>query len=416
MWPYCLNHSRIINCLSDKKGSTMSSGTRIIRRAAAAAAAVSLALGVAACSSSGGGSTGNSGSGLPDTVKVLSTRVLTGVASFAGINSKKGSDLALDEIAQQKYLGSTKLEFDTKDAGQTTQLAASYASQAAADKSYSILFGPETSSLATAVSAITQKSKLPTVFVQAGSSSVMAGDYIYRLTAPVSSYFDIAGRYVKGKGYSTAAVIYASDNPTLTELGSTTVPGLASKYGFTVSSTDKTTGTANDFTSFATKVAQAKPDAVFLLLNGGQDPTAITQLKNAGYGGAFVSMSAMGAGNLKPAGDIAKGAAWATDFTPTQSNATSQKFVAAYKAKYSGESPNNYAAEGYDATWFIARALKSGNSADREAVLKGMQTVAAQGFDGAMGKLTFDGTDLRVAGTMAEWTGSDEQAVTVPSP
>jgi branched-chain amino acid transport system substrate-binding protein len=390
---------------------------RFTRRASAAlAVAGALTLTVAACSSSSGGSSGGGGgSGLPGEVKVLSLRQLTGISSFAGTNAKKGSDLALDEIAQQKFLGDTKLTFDTKDATQTTQQAASLASQGVADKSYSLIFGPEASAQAAAVSAITQKSKVPTVYIQAGSSSVMAGDYIYRLTAPVYSYFDVAGQYLKDKGVTKAAIIYSSENPTLTQLGKETIPGMASKYGFEVTSTDTTTNTANDFTSFATKMAQSKPGAVFLMLQGGQDPTAITQLKSAGYQGEFIGMSAMGAGNLKPAGDTAKGAVWATDFTATQPGDTTAAFVKAYEAKYSGEVPNNYAAEAYDATWFIARALKAANSADREKVLGGMQQVAKEGFDGAMGKLTFDGTDLRVAGTMAEWTGSGEQAVAVSS-
>ena len=388
-------------------------GTRISSRVALAAAAAAVTLTVAACSSSGGGSTGHSGGGLPSEVKVLSLRQLTGISSFAGTNAKKGSDLALDEIASQKFLGNTKLTFDTKDATQTTQQAASLASQGVADKSYSVIFGPEASAQATAVSAITQKSKVPTVYIQAGSSAVMAGDYIYRVTAPASSYFDIAGKYVQSKGITTAAVIYSSENPTLTQLGKETIPGMADQYGFKVVSTDTTTNTANDFTSFATKMAQSKPGVVFLMLQGGQDPTAITQLKSAGYEGEFIGMSAMGAGNLKPAGDTAKGAVWATDFTATQPGEGTQKFVDAYKAKYSGELPNNYAAEAYDATWFIARALKEANSADRQAVLKGMQAVASQGFEGAMGELKFDGTDLRVNGTIAEWTGSGEQAVEV---
>lgn len=390
---------------------------RMFKRTAVAIAIASVAATAAACSdtpsssSSSGGASGSGSSSLPDTVKVLSLRQLTGISSFAGTNAKEGQDLALEQINNQKFLGKTKLQFDTKDAGQDTQTAASLASQGVADRSYSVLFGPEASAQATAVSAITQPAKMPTVYVQAGSDSVMAGDYIYRLTAPVSSYFSIAGKYLQSKKVTTAAVIYSSENPTLTQLGSKTIPDMASKYGFKVISTDTTTNTANDFTAFASKIASSKPGAVFLMLQGGQDPVAITQLKNAGYSGEFVGMSAMGAGNLKPAGDTAKGAVWATDFTATQSDPNSQKFVKAYEAKYGGKAPNQYAAEGYDATWFIARAIKEAGSADREAIHKAMAVVAKKGFDGAMGKLTFEGTDLRVSGTMAQWTGSGEQAI-----
>ena len=73
--------------------------------------------------------------------------------------------------------------------------------------------------------------------------------------------------------------------------------------------------------------------------------------------------------------------------------------------------PNNYAAEGYDAVWFLARGIKQANSADRSAVQQGLASVAKEGFDGAMGKLTFEGNDLRVEGALAMWTGSGETVV-----
>lgn len=41
--------------------------------------------------------------------------------------------------------------------------------------------------------------------------------------------------------------------------------------------------------------------------------------------------------------------------------------VKAYEEKY-GELPNNYAAEGYDAVWLLARGIKEANSADRVAI------------------------------------------------
>jgi len=150
---------------------------------------------------------------------------------------------------------------------------------------------------------------------------------------------------------------------------------------------------------------------VFSLLNGPQNPVLINQLRQDGYQGKILGMTSMGAGNLKTAGQTAAGVVWPTDFTATQPGASTQDFVKAYAAKFNGEVPNNYAAEAYDATWFIARGLKAAGSADRTAVQKGLSTVAKQGFDGAEGTLTFDGTDLRVKGVLAQWNGTGETVV-----
>jgi branched-chain amino acid transport system substrate-binding protein len=35
--------------------------------------------------------------------------------------------------------------------------------------------------------------------------------------------------------------------------------------------------------------------------------------------------------------------------------------------------------------------------------------VAAEGFEGVMGNLTFEGNDLRVNGVLVKWDGSQEQ-------
>ena len=375
-----------------------------------------VAAATAACSdqpapATGGGAGGTTGSSLPASVKILSIRQLTGPSSFAGTNGKKGMDLALDEIAAQQYLGSTTLQVDVKDSANSVQEAASFATQGVADKSYSAIIGPEASGQATAVSAIVQPAKMPTIYIQAGSTGVVTGDYTFRVTAPAATYFDISGKYLKTKAVANAAVLYATDNPTLTQLGTKTVPEMAPANGFAISSSDGVASNAQDFSAFASKVTSTKPQAVFVMLIGPQTPVVITQLRRAGYTGEVVGMSAMGSGNLKPAGDLAKGAVWPTDFSADQTATSSQKFVAAYKAKYSNEAPNNYAAEGYDAMWFLARGIKAAGSADRTAIQGALAGVAKSGFDGAMGKLTFDGNDLRVTGVLATWNGTGETVV-----
>ncbi len=138
---------------------------------------------------------------------------------------------------------------------------------------------------------------------------------------------------------------------------------------------------------------------------------AINQLKQAGFTGEIIGFSAMGAGNLASAGQTAAGAVWPTNFTVDQSDEGSKAFVAAYEAKYNGEQPNNYAAEAYDRTWFLARALAEAKSADRAAIVTAMKTVAGQGFDGAQGQVSFDGTDARVPGVLVRWDGAKEVPV-----
>ncbi|RBM21151.1 branched-chain amino acid ABC transporter permease [Prauserella sp. PE36] len=381
----------------------MRTGNRVRCALVVGAAAV---LTTACATSSGTG--GSGGEGLPGTVKIMSIKEMTGPVAFAGTHATRGIDLAVEQINQRKFLGDTKLEIDLHDSAASVQEAASFATQAVSDQSYSALLGPASSSQAAAVSPIADKAKIPVIYTQAGSDGVLVGDYTFRVTAPASSYFHHAGEYLKSKGAKTAAVLYNSGNPTLAELGQRTVPELAKEYGFSVSSSDGVQLTAQDFTNAGAKIARAKPDAVFVLLQGPQNPAAITQLKQNGYSGEIVGMTSMGAGNLKPAGQQAKGTVWPSDFSPHAEAPSVQEFVKAYQAKYNGELPNNYAAEAYDAAWFLARGIKEAGSADRTAIQQGLAAVAKQGFEGAEGKLRFEGNDLRVEGVLAGWDGSGE--------
>jgi branched-chain amino acid transport system substrate-binding protein len=387
------------------------------RRLLSASGALALAVALAACSapgsggssSSGGG--GGGGGGLPGTVKVMDINGLTGPVAFAGTNARKGTELAIEQIEKDGLLGSTKIQVDFKDAAADPQQAASLASQAIADPSYAAILGPSASAQATAVSPIVQQAGMPTIYVQAGSDGVLVGDATYRLTPPAASYYGIVGDYLSAQGIEDASILYNAGNPTLAQLGTDTVPALLEDKGVATTGTASVDVTAQDFTTSASQIAEEDPDAAFLLLTGPQYPVAINQLKQAGFTGEIIGFSAMGAGNLTSSGQTAAGAVWPTNFTVDQSDEGSKAFVAAYEAKYNGEQPNNYAAEAYDRTWFLARALAEAKSADRAAIVTAMKTVAGQGFDGAQGQVTFDGTDARVPGVLVRWDGAKEVPV-----
>jgi branched-chain amino acid transport system substrate-binding protein len=381
--------------------------------------ALAMAVALAACSaptsggSSGGGGTGGGGGGegLPDTVRVMSIRALTGPVSFAGLNAQKGIDLAVEQIEADGLLGETTVEVDSRDSATSPQEAASFASQAIADPSYVAIIGPEASAQATAVSPIVDQQGMPTVYVQAGSEGVVIGDYTFRITPPAASYFDLAGEYAEQQGVTTASVLFNSGNPTLVQLGQEVVPELASEHGFEVLSTGGVEATQQDFTTPASSIAGEDPDAAFLMVQGPQYPVAITQLRQAGYDGELIGMSAAGAGNLSSAGEGAAGFVWPTNFTADQDVESTQTFVEAYREKYDGEAPNNYAAEAYDAMWFLARGIAEADSTDRAAVQEGLATVAGEGFDGAQGEITFEGNDARVPGVLVRWDGTAEVPV-----
>ena len=381
---------------------------KILRsRRAQAALAAGAVLVLAGCGG-GGGSSASSGSGsssLPSTIKVVGIEPETGPAAFAGLAAEKGYKLAVKEINDQKFLGSnTKIELSFQDTKGQAQTAASALSSVVADKTVAAAFGSVSSQEAVVQSPLAQKSGLPIIYTQAGSQGVVIGDYTYRATPLMSSYYPAVKKYIQDNGWKTVGVIYTNASPTLQEVGTKTIPSLLS-----VVKSVETTATTQDFSAAIKQVLDAKPDVVSILQVGAANPTAMSQLRQAGYSGPVLGNSGASAGNLKPAGQAGAGMVWPADFNFQQDVASSKKFVDAYKAEYN-ENPLNYAAEAYDAGWFLARSIKAAGSADRAKIKDGMKNVAGQKWTGALGEnLVWKDQTIQVNGSVIQWTGTDEK-------
>jgi branched-chain amino acid transport system substrate-binding protein len=220
----------------------------------------------------------------------------------------------------------------------------------------------------------------------------------------MSTYYPVLKKYVQQQGWKTAGVIYTS-TPTLVEVGTKSIPAL----GLNVVASVNTTPTTQDFSPAIQQVLAKKPDVVSILQVGASNPTAMTQLRQAGYTGPVLGNSGASAGNLKPAGQAGADMVWASDFNYQQDVASSKKFVDAYKAEYN-ENPLNYAAEAYDAAWFLAKSIKAAGSADRAKIKDGMAKVAAAKWTGALGEnLTWKDGTIQSAGAAIQWTGTDEK-------
>jgi branched-chain amino acid transport system substrate-binding protein len=380
-------------------------------------AVLGVVLSVAACSSSGGsggsgssgtsGATGgSSGGSLPSTVKIVGTEPETGPAAFAGLSAEKGYKLAVKQINDQHFLGSgTKIDVSFKDTKGQIPTAASEVSAAIADKSVAAVFGSVSSQEAVAQSPLAQKAGMPIVYTQAGSDGVVIGDYTYRATPLMSSYYPILKKYVQDNGWKTVGVIYTQVAPTLVEVAQKSIPAL----GLKVTKSVATTATTQDFSSAISQVLATHPDVVSILQVGAANPTAMTQLRQAGYKGAVLGNSGASAGNLKPAGQSGAGMVWATDFNYQQQQQSSQKFVADYKAAYN-EDPLQYAAEAYDAAWFLARSIKDAGSVNHGAIKDGMAKEASQKMNGALGEnLVWKDQTIEVPGSVIQWTGTSEK-------
>lgn len=363
---------------------------------------------VSACSGSGNGSSTAAASGggsLPAVVKIAGIVELSGPIAFT--TPVRGEDLAVKQINDTGYLGTTKMELQHLDGAFNRQLASQHATKIVGQSDVSAILGPVYSAESLAVAPIAQQGGIPIIYAQSGVNGLLqVGDFQFRITPPVATIYKSTVDYAVKKGLKTASIIGPSDNPTYVQLYAKTLPGWLSDAGIKLMNTYQVESSVTDYQSIANKVVADNPDVTYVNGTGSQVPTAISQLRQAGYKGLIFGTNGVMPKVLAPAGEAGVGVTYPTTFSNANPAATSQHFVEEFKKQYNNELPNLYEAEGYDRVWWVARAIKESGSAERAKVRDGLLIVGKQGFDGAQGKLTFaDGRDARIPnGFLVEWT------------
>jgi branched-chain amino acid transport system substrate-binding protein len=145
-----------------------------------------------------------------------------------------------------------------------------------------------------------------------------------------------------------------------------------------------------DYSAELSRIAAAKPDAIFVFLPGGMGVNFVKQFRQAGLADKIVFLSAftVDEGTLPAQQDAALGFFGGANWAPSLDNPQNKAFVAAYEKEY-GAVPGSYAFQAYDAAQLIDSAVGAvkGNLADKDA-LRGALKKA--NFKSLRGKFTFN--------------------------
>jgi branched-chain amino acid transport system substrate-binding protein len=348
-------------------------------------------------------------------IKVPMVLDMTGAVGFAGVEAKKGIDLAVKEANAGDALGDgSKLDVDIQDAASDPKQAASLSQKIARDDNVPVMMvGPGSAGTLASV-PITQKAKLPTLVLESGAPGVVeTGDFIYRANAPQQKFTSLMAEHFQKQGVKKIIQVYNNDIPTNNALATEDWPPLAKEYGFEIASSEAVGATATNFGTIASKIASAKPDAVMLHLSGAQYVAFISAVKRAGYTGIIGGGQGASSGTLTSLGKLADGVVFVAEFSPSSTLPVAQKFNEAIKAA-TGKDATLYASSGYDATNLIVKALQAAKGDySREGVAKGMAAVAAAGNpDATTGPVTFENRDARIKGSLVEWKDGKDTIIT----
>jgi branched-chain amino acid transport system substrate-binding protein len=148
---------------------------------------------------------------------------------------------------------------------------------------------------------------------------------------------------------------------------------------------------APDFAPVLQRVADTKPDALFVFLPSGQGATFMKQFAERGLDKSGVRLIATGDvtddDQLNDMGDVALGVVTSHHYSAEHPSAANKKFVEAFQAANKFR-PNFMAVGGYDGMRVIYKALEATKGAGGEALLNAMK---GQVFESPRGPVYIDG-------------------------
>jgi branched-chain amino acid transport system substrate-binding protein len=150
------------------------------------------------------------------------------------------------------------------------------------------------------------------------------------------------------------------------------------------------TSTDTDFSAILAKVAEAKPDVVYLPDYYNIVNLVTKQAKEKGITAPFLGGDGWDSSDLDKA--AAAGGYYTNHYSPEDTRAEVQTFVKDYGAKYKDDSgqpktPDALAALAYDATNLLLQGIKEAGADDTTKVKDSLAKIT---FNGVSGKITFD--------------------------
>jgi len=312
----------------------------------------------------------------------------TGDVAIYGLNTLKGLNMAVAELNKEGVLGRQIELVEEDNAGQKDQAINITNKLISSDKVVAII-GDPTTGITRVAGQIANSKK--TVIMSAGSTGpdvVEIGPYVFRDTLLDTIAAPATMKYViEEKGWKNVALITSKNNDYsvgLSKIFADSVVDLGGKVVIEEFIQDKDT----DFSGQITKIKAANPDVIVFSGYYTEGALIMKKAREVGIKAVMVGGDGLQGDDLmKIGGDAVEGSISYAGFSPEQPTPKTEAFITAFKAQYSGELPDLFAAQGYDALMLIAKAIEEAKSADPE---KFKDTLAAtKAYDGVSGSLTF---------------------------
>ena len=366
---------------------------KILSLALAATMAVSMLVGCdAASASSSSSNSASAGADSAATFKIGGIGPTTGAAAIYGTAVMNGAQIAVDEINAAGGINGTQIEFKFEDDTHDAEKAVN-AYNSLKDWGMQALVGTVTTTPCIAVADYTAQDGMLEITPSASSTDVIVNDNVFQVCFTDPNQGTASAQYIgEGNLATKVAIIYDSSDVYSSGIEATFVAE-AENQNFEVVSTEAfTADSKTDFSTQLQKAQSAGADLVFLPIYYQEASIILKQANDMGYAPTFFGVDGMD-GILTVEGfdtSLAEGVILLTPFAADAEDAATQAFVSTYVEKY-GETPNQFAADGYDAVYALKAAFESANvtpsmSAQEigTAAIPAMTTISVDGITGTM--------------------------------
>jgi branched-chain amino acid transport system substrate-binding protein len=315
---------------------------------------------------------------------------LTGDTAIYGTAVANGAKIAVDEInaAGGDIQFEIKSEDDVAD-GETSVNAYN----TLMDWGMQLLVGPTTTGAAVAVSSVVNSDRTFMLTPSASSTDVIDGkDNVFQVCFTDPNQGTGAADYIaENMPDAKVYVLYQNDSAYSQGIRDTFVAEAEVKGVNVVDEGTFTKDTATDFSVQLTAAQTAGADTLFLPFYYQEASVVLNQASQMGYAPTFFGVDGMDGiltlENFDTA--LAEGVMLLTPFSADADDERTQTFVKTYQEQF-GETPNQFAADAYDAVYILKAALEAAgctpdmSAADIcEALIPVMPTLSVDGLTGA---------------------------------
>ena len=364
---------------------------RLIASLTAVVMAAACMTGCGGSGNAGSGSAGGSSSGASTAedgvFKIGGIGPLTGDASSYGNSVKNGAQIAVDEINEAGGAAGYQFELLFED-DELDEEKSVNAYNKLMDSNVNAILGSVTSGCSIAVSEVSKDDGILQITPSGSAQACTQYDNAFRICFTDPMQGELMAKYIIEKGIKKTAIIYNVSD----EYSKGIADAFTTEYqaaGGTISASESYNTGDIDFKTQLTTIKNSDAEALFLPVYY-SDVASISE-QAAGVGLALPYFGCDGwDGVIKQLnGDTSKidGAVFLTPFVASSEDEKVKNFVEKYSEKF-GATPDQFAADGYDGVYAMAKALEQTNGdASNEALISAMTSITV---DGVTGSMTFD--------------------------